>query len=115
MSLFDTNIDILKQNKIESQSKTASRLFENKIKTMSRPCQDHDWHAMVRQCLIRLCCQDYDKIMLVKTMLDKTMFVETIFVKTLFLDTMKWQIWSILNQFSPFDPVWTCLFKFETS
>jgi hypothetical protein len=24
-------------NKIESQSKTASRLFENKIKTMSRP------------------------------------------------------------------------------
>ena len=27
----------INDNKIESQSKTASRLFENKIKTMSRP------------------------------------------------------------------------------
>ena len=49
-------------NKIERQSKTASKLFENKIKTISRPwltsnvktmidklCQDHVWQDRVWQ------------------------------------------------------------------
>ena len=47
-------------NKIERQSKTASKLFENKIKTISRP-----WLTSY-----------------VMTMLDKTMFVMAILVKT---------------------------------
>ena len=61
-----------KQNKIESQSKTASRLFENKIKTMSRPWLTSHVKTMFDKTMLSRLCQDYLKTMLVKAMLDKT-------------------------------------------
>ena len=44
------------KNKIESQSKTASRLLENKIKTMSRP-----WLTSHVKTMLSRLCQDYVK------------------------------------------------------
>ena len=37
LHVYEVAASDVKPNKIESQSKAASKLFENKIKTMSRP------------------------------------------------------------------------------